>query len=157
MAHGLVLGRYTVTCRCGKVVGLNLEDAKMQCRKYAKRHGKTNLVRYYQCQFGSFHWTRQLQESANTYWYDERSAPLPRVQIEPRRQPVPEPVKYADHRIDWPHLEHFNPHTNGPIVRRSNLRNKWFWWTPEGMAGYADDWCAAWLSVRTHETESRQS
>lgn len=57
----LVLGRYSVKCKCGKVVGLNKADAEMQCRKFAKRHGSNNPVRYYQCQYGCWHWTQKLE------------------------------------------------------------------------------------------------
>jgi len=68
----LVLGRFSVRCRCGKIVGLSLEDARMQYRKFSKKHGSTNPVRYYRCQYNSWHWTRKLE------WKESTTPPCPR-------------------------------------------------------------------------------
>ncbi len=53
-------------CRCGKVAGVTRDDAKRMRRYYAQKSGTSNEVRYYQCEFNSWHWTSQLQKRAGT-------------------------------------------------------------------------------------------
>ncbi len=56
----LVMNHCTLRCRCGKVYGLNEQDARRIVRRIQKRKGDTNSVRYYSCQFAGWHWTSQV-------------------------------------------------------------------------------------------------
>jgi hypothetical protein len=51
-------------CDCGKVLSLDLEDAKKWWRIYADHNGNHNPVRYYQCRYGTYHWTTDLEGRA---------------------------------------------------------------------------------------------
>lgn len=58
------MNNITNRCRCGKVVCLDEADAMRIVRRVQKRKGQSNPIRIYQCQYGSTHWTQQLQTKA---------------------------------------------------------------------------------------------
>lgn len=150
----LVMGRYTVRCRCGKVVGISLEDAQMQCRKFAKRHGHEDKVRFYRCRWGSWHWTRKLDWHGAPETQPEPPAPEPSKK--PKKLKVP--AVHMERTIDWAAAEHVPPNTDRVIVQPSKLRaDKWFWSTPHGETGYAaDEWLAkahARVATKRHQEE----
>jgi len=48
-------------CNCGKVRSGTLDEARnLHARIWARRGGQAN-VRFYTCQHGAVHWTRQLE------------------------------------------------------------------------------------------------
>ena len=48
-------------CECGKVLTLDRRDAKRWYGIYATHNGHFNAVRYYQCRYGTWHWTSMLE------------------------------------------------------------------------------------------------
>lgn len=47
-------------CSCGKIRAIDLDEArKYRALIWAKLGGAPD-VRYYECRFGAFHWTREL-------------------------------------------------------------------------------------------------
>lgn len=52
-------------CKCGKVRSDSEKAAKRLRKKAAKIGGNQNAVRYYQCDFGSWHWTSMLEPPTN--------------------------------------------------------------------------------------------
>lgn len=57
-------------CGCGKILHHSLEDAKAGRRYYALTLGEPDQlhreeVRYYECEYGGWHWTRRVSEAAN--------------------------------------------------------------------------------------------
>ncbi len=58
----LVMNHVTQLCRCGKVYGLNEQDARRIVRRIQKRKGQANSVRFYACTYGSTHWTSQVHQ-----------------------------------------------------------------------------------------------
>ena len=61
MSRPLEMHRPTFRCRCGKVYAMSEKDADGMRRFIAKKNGGDNPVRYYECQFGGWHWTQQLE------------------------------------------------------------------------------------------------
>lgn len=51
----------TFRCGCGKIHSATERDAKRLRKWFARQHGHTNQVRYYQCGYGGWHWTRDVQ------------------------------------------------------------------------------------------------
>lgn len=47
-------------CRCGKVLHHSKDDARQGFRYYSKMHNHVNEVRYYECEYGGWHWTQRL-------------------------------------------------------------------------------------------------
>lgn len=56
----LVMNHVTNYCKCGKVFGLNEQDARRIVRRIEKRKGHSNPVRFYQCTYSGWHWTSQV-------------------------------------------------------------------------------------------------
>lgn len=143
MAHTLVMGLTTVKCGCGKVVGLSLEDAKMQRRKFAKRHGGTNPVRYYRCQFGSWHWTSHVTPmfpgDENPEFLEDTPRPSKQQPFHHKpKGPNRPPVHYV-HTVDWEAFEPSPGREHMPVVQHAKMRRgKWFYHTGDGAGGYAD-------------------
>lgn len=54
-------------CDCGKVLTLDRDDAKRWYGVYANHNGHFNAVRYYRCQYGTWHWTSQLEPRKETH------------------------------------------------------------------------------------------
>ena len=49
-------------CQCGKVLTLDRKDAKKWRRIYADHNGNHNETRFYQCRYGTWHWTSRIEE-----------------------------------------------------------------------------------------------
>lgn len=51
-----------VRCRCGKYYSPNREAAIKLCKHVEEHKQEHNPVRFYECQFRGWHWTRQLHD-----------------------------------------------------------------------------------------------
>lgn len=47
-------------CRCGKVLCADLDDARRIHARIWAAKGGDQLVRFYRCGTGAYHWTREL-------------------------------------------------------------------------------------------------
>ena len=58
----LKLNQPLIKCRCGKTFSPTRKEAEKTCEYVARLKGGTpNPVRYYQCKYNGWHWTRELQ------------------------------------------------------------------------------------------------
>ena len=58
----LVMNHVTNYCKCGKVYGLDEQDARRIVRRIQKRKNDTAPVRFYQCTYSGWHWTSQVYQ-----------------------------------------------------------------------------------------------
>lgn len=56
------LVRAQARCRCGKIFSPTEADARKAEKFQAEKHQHQNPVRFYQCRYGGWHWTRALYE-----------------------------------------------------------------------------------------------
>lgn len=52
---------YPRRCHCGKLYSANQTEARKLYKQIARQHGHKDPVRYYQCRYGAWHYTRDLK------------------------------------------------------------------------------------------------
>ena len=60
------LGARICTCPCGKWYSPTKNDARALRAEVETHTGSTNPVRYYTCDHGGWHWTRQIENRKRT-------------------------------------------------------------------------------------------
>lgn len=62
MVRPLSINRPLIKCRCGKTYSPTKQAAVKTRKHVAQRNGGTNPVRFYQCRYGGWHWTRHMYD-----------------------------------------------------------------------------------------------
>lgn len=70
-------------CQCGKVRSGSRAEAEHKYAVSSIRGGHLDRVRFYVCEFGSWHWTRSLGRRQNTGKRDTTPQAAPRAQESP--------------------------------------------------------------------------
>lgn len=65
MVRPISINRPLVKCRCGKTFSPDKKTAVKTWKHVANRNGGTNPVRFYQCRYSGWHWTRELHDLKN--------------------------------------------------------------------------------------------